>query len=398
MLKKIGPGLLVAAAFIGPGTVTLCTLAGVAFGYELLWAILLSVLATLVLQEMSARLGLVTRKGLAESILLTIKTPWKKFLILGLVLAAIVIGNTAYEAGNIGGATLGLEALFGEQYRSWYAWIIGILAFILLFRGSYKLLEKVFISLVLLMSISFLLTAIITKPDIMGMLKGLFIPKLPETSIFTVIGLIGTTVVPYNLFLHANLVREKWQNKEDLPLARRDTLVSIGLGGFISMAIIVTAVAIPGEQITGALDLARGLEPLYGNAARYFMGIGLFAAGVTSAITAPLAAAYVARSCFGWPADLKEYRFRMVWMVILFFGVVSLSFDVKPIEVIKFAQVTNGLLLPVVAALMLWILNQSNLLGRYTNRRWQNLIAILIIIIVSLLGIKSILGVFGIIG
>ncbi|MBT8221949.1 MAG: Nramp family divalent metal transporter, partial [Eudoraea sp.] len=281
MLKKIGPGLLVAAAFIGPGTVTLCTLAGVAFGYELLWAILLSVLATLVLQEMSARLGLVTRKGLAESILLTIKTPWKKFLILGLVLAAIVIGNTAYEAGNIGGATLGLEALFGEQYRSWYAWIIGILAFILLFRGSYKLLEKVFISLVLLMSISFLLTAIITKPDIMGMLKGLFIPKLPETSILTVIGLIGTTVVPYNLFLHANLVREKWQNKEDLPLARRDTLVSIGLGGFISMAIIVTAVAIPGEQITGALDLARGLEPLYGNAARYFMGIGLFAAGVT---------------------------------------------------------------------------------------------------------------------
>ena len=204
--------------------------------------------------------------------------------------------------------------------------------------------------------------------------------------------------MPYNLFLHANLVREKWKDEKELPLAKRDTLVSIGLGGFISMSIIVTAVAIPGEQVTGALDLAKGLEPLYGNAARYFMGVGLFAAGVTSAITAPLAAAYVARSCFGWPADLKDYRFRAVWMVILFFGVLSLSFDVKPIEVIKFAQVTNGLLLPVVAALMVWILNQSNLLGRYTNRKWQNLIAILILIVVSLLGIKSILGVFGLIG
>ena len=164
------------------------------------------------------------------------------------------------------------------------------------------------------------------------------------------------------------------------------------------MAIVVTAVAIPGEQVTGALDLARGLEPLYGNAARYFMGIGLFAAGVTSAITAPLAAAYVARSCFSWPADLKDYRFRTVWMVILFFGVASLSFDVKPIEVIKFAQVTNGLLLPVVAALMLWILNQSNLLGQYVNRKWQNLIAMLIVLIVTLLGIKSILSVFGVLG
>ena len=177
MNKKIGPGLLVAAAFIGPGTVTLCTLAGVRFGFDLLWAILLSVLATMVLQEMAARLGLVTRKGLAEAILLTLKTPWKKFAVLGLVLVAIVIGNTAYEAGNIGGATLGLEALFGEEYQSWYAWIIGILAFALLFRGSYKLLEKVFISLVLLMSISFLLTALITKPDIPHLIKGLFIPK-----------------------------------------------------------------------------------------------------------------------------------------------------------------------------------------------------------------------------
>ncbi len=387
-----------AAAFIGPGTVTLCTLAGVRFGFDLLWALLLSVLATIVLQEMAARLGIVTGKGLAESILITLQTPWKKFAVLGLVLGAIVVGNTAYEAGNIGGATLGLEALFGEQYRSWYAWIIGFMAFLLLFLGSYKLLEKVFITLVLLMSISFLLTAIITKPDIPSMLKGLFVPRLPEASVLTVIGLIGTTVVPYNLFLHANLVREKWKNEKDLSFARRDTLLSIGLGGIVSMAIIVTAVAIPGEQVTGALDLARGLEPLYGNAARYFMGIGLFAAGVTSAITAPLAAAYVARSCFGWPTELKDYRFRAVWMVILFFGVASLSFDVKPIEVIKFAQVTNGLLLPVVAALMLWILNQSNLLGQYVNRKWQNLIAMLIVLIVTLLGVKSILGVFGVLG
>lgn len=396
MFRKIGPGVLVAAAFIGPGTVTLCTLAGVKFGFTLLWALLLSVIATIVLQEMAARLGIITRKGLAESLLLAIRTPWKKFAVIGLVLGAIVVGNTAYEAGNIGGAVLGLEALFGKEYLSWYPWVIGSLAFLLLIRGSYKFLERVFVSLVILMSISFLVTALLTKPDLIKILKGLFVPQLPEESLLTVVGLIGTTVVPYNLFLHANLVKEKWQKEADLAHARRDTLVSIGIGGIISMAIVVTAVAIPNKEISGALDLARGLEPLYGNAARYCMGMGLFAAGVTSAITAPLAAAYVANSCFNWGAGLKDYRFRAVWICILIAGVLSLSFQIKPIEIIKFAQVTNGLLLPAVAALMLWIVNQSEMLGSFINRKWQNAVAIIILLLVCILGLKSIASVFGI--
>ena len=394
MFRKIGPGVLVAAAFIGPGTVTLCTLAGASFGFSLLWALLLSVVATIVLQEMAARLGIITGKGLADSLFLALNTPWKKVLVTFLILGAIVIGNTAYEAGNIGGAVLGLEALFGNAYNPWYPWIIALLAFILLYRGSYKFLERVFVSLVILMSISFLLTAVITRPDIYGILSGLFVPKIPEGGLIMVIGLIGTTVVPYNLFLHASLVKEKWNKEQDLVHARRDTLISIGLGGLISMAIVIAAVAIPGNDISGALDLAKGLEPLYGSAAKYFMAIGLFAAGVTSAITAPLAAAYVANSCFNWQAGLKDNRFRGVWMFVLILGALSLTFQFKPIEIIKFAQVTNGLLLPAVAALMLWIVNRSEVLGNYTNKKWQNLVAIIILILVSILGLKSVAGVF----
>lgn len=386
--------MLVAAAFIGPGTVTLCTLAGASFGFSLLWALLLSVVATIVLQEMAARLGIITGKGLADSLFLALNTPWKKVLVTFLILGAIVIGNTAYEAGNIGGAVLGLEALFGNAYNPWYPWIIALLAFILLYRGSYKFLERVFVSLVILMSISFLLTAVITRPDIYGILSGLFVPKIPEGGLIMVIGLIGTTVVPYNLFLHASLVKEKWNKEQDLVHARRDTLISIGLGGLISMAIVIAAVAIPGNDISGALDLAKGLEPLYGSAAKYFMAIGLFAAGVTSAITAPLAAAYVANSCFNWQAGLKDNRFRGVWMFVLILGALSLTFQFKPIEIIKFAQVTNGLLLPAVAALMLWIVNRSEVLGNYTNKKWQNLVAIIILILVSILGLKSVAGVF----
>ncbi len=395
MFKKIGPGVLVAAAFIGPGTVTACTLAGVEFGYALLWAMLLSIIATIVLQEMSARLGIITQRGLADVIKEELKTPWVRYIVIGVILGAIVIGNAAYEAGNIGGAALGMEAIFGQSFIDYYPLFIGISAFALLYFGSYKVLEKALVSLVIVMSLSFLVTAIITKPNIVEILKGMFVPSMPENSILTVIALVGTTVVPYNLFLHASLVSEKWKSKEDLKDAKRDTFISITLGGLVSMAIIVAASTIPNKEISSVMDLAKGLEPLYGDSAKYFMGIGLLAAGVTSAITAPLAAAYVVNSCFGWKAGLKDVKFKMVWMVILGLGVFFLSFDIKPIEVIKFAQVANGILLPVIAIFLLWIVNRVSVMGAYKNTVSQNILGLVIITLAVILGAKSILKVFG---
>ena len=244
------------------------------------------------------------------------------------------------------------------------------------------------------MSLSFILTAILTKPNVWDIIKGMFIPTLPEDNLLLIIGIIGTTVVPYNLFLHAALVKEKWQNKEDLPLARKDTIISLLLGGLVSMAIIIAAAATNQANIANGLDLAIGLEPLFGSNAKYFLGIGLCAAGITSAITAPLAAAYVARSCFGWKNSLKDSKFRIVWAIILILGVLFSSLSFKPIEVITFAQIANGLLLPIVAILLIWILNKTQVLGQYKNTLIQNSIAIAIVLITIILGIKGIITVF----
>lgn len=392
-IKNIGPGTLVAAAFIGPGTVTMCTKAGVQFGYSLLWAMLLSIIATIVLQEMAARTGIVTQKGLAEVIKGQITSPLLRNIAIFLILGAIVIGNAAYEAGNISGATLGMQ-VFGKETAVFYPILIGIIAFIVLFIGNYKILERSLVALVLIMSISFLITAILTKPDIVAILKGTFTPSFPENSSLIIIGLIGTTVVPYNLFLHASLVKEKWKTKDDLSSARKDTMISIVLGGIVSMAIIVAATAIAGGNVDNALDLAKGLEPLYGENAKYLLGIGLFAAGITSAITAPLAAAYVAKSCFGWKASLKDNRFRAVWAIILILGVVFSSLEFKPLEVITFAQVANALLLPIVAIFLVWIVNKANVLGNYKNTLFQNILAICIILITIILGVKGIYTLF----
>ncbi|KSA11796.1 Nramp family divalent metal transporter [Maribacter dokdonensis] len=396
MFKKLGPGVLVAAAFIGPGTVTACTLAGVDFGFNLLWAMLLSIIATFILQEMSARLGIVTQKGLADVIKQELHNPIIRNSVIALIFSAIIIGNASYEAGNIGGATLGMEALFGTNYSSLYPFVLGGLAFVLLYLGSYKALEKVFIVLVLIMSLSFVMTAILTKPNMWELLKGLLVPSVPKNGILTIIALVGTTVVPYNLFLHAALVSEKWKSKDDLNLAKRDTMVSIILGGLVSISIIISASAINSLEVNNVMGMAKALEPLYGSAALYFLGIGMFAAGITSSITAPLAAAYVANSCFGWNAGLKDFKFRMIWMVILYLGVFFLSFGIKPIEIIKFAQITNGLLLPIIAVFLLWVVNRVGVMGKYKNTWSQNVFGLLIILLSVVLGAKSILTVIGI--
>lgn len=396
MFRKIGPGVLVAAAFIGPGTVTACTLAGVKFGYALLWAMLLSIIATMVLQEMAARLGVVTQKGLATVIKDQLRVLWIRNTVLGLILGAIVVGNAAYEGGNIGGASLGLEAIFGNKYLDFYPIIIGAVAFLLLFFGNYKFLERVLVFLVIIMSLSFLVTSIITKPDFLGIIRGMFVPTIPGGSVLTIIALVGTTVVPYNLFLHASLVSEKWKSKSDLKLARTDTIVSVFLGGLVSIAIIITATGNPIKEITTALDMAEGLRPLYGDSAKYFMGVGLCAAGLTSAVTAPLAAAYVVNNCFGWNAGMKDVRFKLVWMAIILLGAIFMFFGIKPIEIIKLAQVANGLLLPIIAIFLLWVVNLKEVMQGHHNTKIQNVLGLVIILLAVVLGGKSILTVFNI--
>lgn len=402
--RNIGPGPLVAAAFIGPGTVTVCTLAGVNFGYALLWAMVLSIFATVVLQEMAARLGIVSQKGLSEVIREEIKNPFIKGFSVVLILSAIVVGNAAYEAGNISGGALGLETILGSLSVSIVGLelrilplLIGLVAFVLLYLGNYKVIERALVVMVILMSLSFLITAIMTKPNLSAVFKNMILPNFPEKSILTIVGIIGTTVVPYNLFLHASLAKTKWHSKSDITFARKDTIIAVVLGGIVSICIIISASAIQTENITSAADLAKGLEPLFGVNAKYFLSIGLFAAGITSSITAPLAAAYVATGCLGWKADLKSLPFRAVWMFIVLLGVVFSSIGFKSIEIIKFAQVANGLLLPIIAGFLLWVVNKSSVLGTYKNSKVQNLLGVIILLITIFLGMKGILNVFNII-
>ena len=212
------------------------------------------------------------------------------------------------------------------------------------------------------MSLSFLITFFITKPDWVEMLSGLLKPTIPTGAMLTVIALIGTTVVPYNLFLHAASASRKWQHPEQLQEARNDLYLSIPIGGLISIAIVSTAAsAFFGEQIAiqNVADLAPALQPIFGNFAKYFMAIGLFAAGISSAVTAPLAAAFALSGILDLSNQLNSKSFKTIWLSILVIGVIVSSSGYKPVSIIWFAQVANGILLPIVTLFLLWVMNMG---------------------------------------
>ena len=380
---------MIAAAFIGPGTVTTCASAGVRHGYALLWALLYSTLACLVLQEAAARLTIHSGLDLGRAIRARFHGGTTGLAVLLLVLGGIVLGCAAYEAGNIlgalSGATLGLALPPVVLTLG-----LGAAAALLLWFGGTATVARVMGVLVALMGAAFLVVAVQLRPAPADLLSGVALPALPPGSGLLVLGLVGTTVVPYNLFLGSALARG-----ERLGDVRLGLLVAIPLGGLISMGILVTGTAVPGPFSFEAIGsmLAANL----GGWAAPFFAFGLCAAGFSSTITAPVAAALTARGLFA--AERPElwtdrtWRYRTVWMSILLIGVVFGLAGVRPIPAILLAQALNGVLLPFVAIFLLIVLNDRAVMGeRGLNGIWSNVVMGAVVAVALALGVMNALG------
>ena len=385
-LKNVGPGALVAAGFVGPGTVTTCTVSGASYGYTMLWALLFATVATIIFQEMAARIGIVTQEGLGENIRDRISHPVLKWIAIVIVIIAIFIGNTAYETGNITGGILGIQAVADVPMIP-IVIVLGILAFVAMWAGSYKLVEKILTGIVIFMGLVFLITAFASPVDWGAVVAGLFTPTLPEgqagaKGILTAVGLIGPTIVPYNLFLHASGAAERFKDPEQVSDARFDCVLSIGLGGIISMAILICAAAnmhAAGITVTNGKDMAIALQPLLGNWATVLIGIGLLAAGFSSAITAPLSAAYAVNGVLGWGKTLKDLQFKVVWMIVLVAGcLMAVVLGKSPTELILVAQAANAILLPIMAFFVMYVANGKSL-GKWRNHAFANICGVIFI-------------------
>ncbi len=394
--KYFGPSMLITAAFIGPGTLTVCTIAGYELGYELLWVLLFAIFTTVVLQEMSARVGLKTQQGLAQALQNYIPNKVIRISIIVLLLAAILVGNTAYESGNIAGAGLGLSGLFGDIW--WFPIIIGILAIGLLSVPSVRYFQMIISGIVILMVVCFLIAVCMIGPSYSNILSGIMPSSISSDSILKAVALVGTTVVPYNLFLHASLISEKYDQGYSLQDLRIENMLAVFLGGLISILILIVAAETStmngGGSVKSIMDLATLLNPSFGEGSLYIISIGLLAAGLSSAITAPLAAAYVGKEVFSLSRD--SWYFKSIWIVIILIGVIISLSGYQPILIIKFAQVANGVILPLLAGILIWMTNQKSIVGKDINSLVYNGLALLVLIVTIFISLRAMHSVFGI--
>ncbi len=383
---------VIAAAFIGPGTVTTAARGGSDFGFALAWALLFSTFACVVLQEASGRITVLTGNELGVAIRNRFtgaaRTGWVPALLAG----GVFLGCAAYEAGNLLGGVAGARLLI-DASPALLTTVCGILAAALLATGNTRWIARTLGTLVAVMGIAFLVTAVRLAPDLGALMSGLLIPRIPAGSTVLVLGLVGTTVVPYNLFLGSALARDHRLGEMRWGLA-----LAVGGGGLISLGVLVV-----GTALGGGLEyerLAAVLAERLGSGGEVSLAVGLFAAGFTSAITAPLAAAITVRTLVGggggrhWSEDSPRYR--AVWLGVLLFGVVFGIAGAQPIPVIILAQAFNGLVLPLIAVFLWLTMNDRELLGSHgVNTRVQNLLMGVVVLACVVLGLRGLVAAVG---
>lgn len=369
---------LISAAFIGPGTITTAISAGASYQLDLLWAVVFSTLACLILQEVSARLAIVS--GLSMGQALIKKHGEKKGRLLNFILGGpVILGCIAYEAGNILGAVSGLNLIIPIDTRV-LTILLTMFVAVILWTDRRQIIGWLMTLLVGLMGLAFFALAIDQTFSFTHFVQASFTPRIPIGSELLVLGLVGTTIVPYNIFLGSGLSKG-----QTVSLMRTGLTISVLIGGFITATILVAGTAV--ESFASFGEVALQLNNKLGPIGAIALGIGLFAAGISSAITSPYAASVIASSIFSW----NKRSQRLVWMVVLLAGFLFGISGVKPIPVILAVQALNGLVLPLLVAYLILLINDPFIIPqRHQHARAYNVLLVGIFASVLFMGIHSV--------
>lgn len=392
---RLGTSSLVVAAFVGPGTVLTCASAGVDFGYDLAWVLLFATGTAFVLQSLTAGTGILAGRGLGEAIRAETEGRATEGVATALVVLGLWVGCAAFELGNLLGAAAGVTALLdlGVDDRVLVAALGGLAAVVLLL--DLRALLRVFTGLVVAMSVLFLAGLALAPVDWSAALTGLLVPRIPDGSTVRVVALVGTTVVTYNLFLHPTAAKRYWADTADRAAAWRGELRGMALflpvGGLVSFAILAAGATLAGRpDVASGLDdpaaFAALLDPVAGPLARVCFGLGLFAAGLTSTLTAPLAAASGVCEVMGWDDTPTHLPYRGVWASVLGTGVLFGLAGGSPLPTIVAAQAANGLLLPLVAAFILVLTLRQDVV---TLPRWYAGLGVVVTLVCAGLGART---------
>lgn len=377
MLALLGPGLVAAAAGNDAGGITTFTVVGASYGYTLLWALGLIAIGLVIVQEMSARLGAVTGKGLADLIREEFGVRWTAFAMLILFIANA--GTTVAEFAGIS-AALGL---FGVP--KWLSVpVMAAIVWLIVVRLSYRLAERVFLTLSTVFSV-YLVTMFLVRPDWGAVGRAIVLPNvtLDGGYLATVIALVGTTITPYmQLFLQSAVV-DKGVTTEDYARERADVIVGSILSIIVSASIVIVCAATlnaAGLPVATAADAAEALRPLAGPWAQALFALGLFGASMLAACILPLSTSYAISEAFGFERGVSkafsEARiFFGLYTGLIVLGAAVVLLPVDPINIILKSQLLNGLLLPIELIFILLLINSRSVMGSYVNSRPLNVAA-----------------------
>lgn len=393
----LGPGFITANVDNDPNGILTYSQAGAQFGYSLLWTIIPITLALIVVQEMCARMGVVTGKGLSD--LIREEFGLRMTFIVMSLLVIVNFGNVIGEFAGIAGS---LQLFHLSKYIS--VPICAVLVWLLAVRGDYKSVEKIFL-IASVFYIAYIITGVLSGPSWRTAIVATV--KLPSRAtwaqhdyVYMVVSVIGTTIAPWMQFYLQSSVVEKGVNVKNYPATRLDVIVGSIFTDIIAWFIIVACAAtlwVHGMvQITIPSDAAEAMKPLAGSYAFLLFAFGLFNAGFFAASVLPLSTAYTVCEGLGFESGVdKGFRQAPVfyWLYTLLIvggAAVVLTPNFPLVQFMIFSQLLNGILLPIVIVFMLLLINRKDLMGRYTNSHWFNAAAWLTAIIVSILSLMYI--------
>lgn len=386
-LAVMGPGIITANVDNDANGIAIYSIAGASFGYKLLWVLLLTTVALVVVQEMTARMGTVTGKGLSDLIR-------EQFGVRATVFAmgTLLITNWANTVGDFAGVAGSLEIFGVSRYIS--VPIAAVLIWLLVLRGRYQQVERAFL-FASLMYVTYIISAILAKPPWPRVFQEMLTPTFEANPAYLtmLIAVVGTTIAPWMQFYQQASVVDKGLTTRDYPYARMDTVLGVLTMEVVAFFIIVACAAtlfVEGISIQTAEDAARALAPLAGRYASWLFAIGLLNAALFSVAIIPLSTAYALCEAFGWEAGLdRTFReapvFYGLYTGMVATGALVILIPGLPlIPVMVLSQFLNGILLPVILVYMLRLTNNRRLLGDYTNSPLFNLIATVTVLVVGL--------------
>ncbi|MBI3522670.1 MAG: Nramp family divalent metal transporter [Chloroflexi bacterium] len=372
----MGPGLITGFAGNDAGGVATYTAVGARDGYSLLWLLFLSTAGLVVIQEMCARMGAVTGKGLSDLIRERYGVKWTMF-----AMAALLIANGSNIAAEYAGIAASLELLGVQRIVS--VPTAGLLIWVLVVFFSYRIIERA-LFVIILAFIAYPVSAAIIGPNWSEVARGLT-PSVPgdQGTLIQALALVGTTITPYMQFYIQASIVDKGIDRQSFRYARVDVFLGALLTGLNGLFIIIVAAAVlhpAGVVVESASDAAQALRPLAGAQAQLLFGVGLFGASLLAATVMPLSTSYAICEAFGWESSIsKDFREAPVFMglftlLLVIGGLVVLIPGIPLVPLIVASQNVNGLLLPIVLVFVLRLASDRTLMGDAANGRTANVV------------------------